>query len=155
MSRVHISLPAKSKLFRMPVPVITHTFRPSVTGDGDDMFCFCSRRLPALRNCFQFAVPLVRSTLHRNRSLPCATLRKTCSPHTIAVDPDHAGSGSRHATFSLLLQRTGRLVSPLRPLAVGPRQFGQFSAYAGVAAVTISAAKAMRAYLKERSLESV
>ena len=24
----------------MPVPVITHTVVPSVTGDGDDMFCF-------------------------------------------------------------------------------------------------------------------
>jgi hypothetical protein len=37
-----ISFPAKSNDFRMPVPVITQTPRPSVTGEGDDMFCFIS-----------------------------------------------------------------------------------------------------------------
>ena len=47
MSRVHSSLPSKSKAFSTPVPVITHTLRPSVTGEGDDMFCFCMRRVAA------------------------------------------------------------------------------------------------------------
>ena len=42
MSRAHSSLPSKSNALRMPVPVIAQTARPSVTGDGVDMFCFCS-----------------------------------------------------------------------------------------------------------------
>ena len=40
-------LPAsKSKPLRMPVPVITKTLLPSVTGEGDDMFCFRIFTLP-------------------------------------------------------------------------------------------------------------
>src|SRR5436190_11221555 len=69
--------------------------------------------------------------LHRKRSLPCATLRKIRSPQTIALDPDHAGSGSRHAMFSVFDQCSGRLLSTLTPFADGPRQFGQWSARAG------------------------
>src|SRR5688500_6790876 len=51
-----------------------------------------------------------------------------CSPQMIAVDPDHSGSASRHAMFSVFHQRTGRLVSPLTLFAAGPRHAGQFSA---------------------------
>src|ERR1700681_299035 len=130
MSRVQSSLPSKSKPFKKPVPVITQTLRPSVTGEGEDMFCFCSRWLPPLRRRFQAGTPVVRSTDHRNRSLPSATFRKTRSSQTIAVDPDEAGSASLHAILSVFDQRTGRLVSPLVPLADGPRHAGQFSARA-------------------------
>jgi hypothetical protein len=42
MSRDHFSAPLKSNALRMPVPVITHTSVPSVTGDGVDMFCLRS-----------------------------------------------------------------------------------------------------------------
>jgi hypothetical protein len=42
MSRAHRSVPPMSNAFRMPVPVITQTERPSVTGDGVDMFCLRS-----------------------------------------------------------------------------------------------------------------
>ena len=35
MSRAQSSVPAKSKALSTPVPVITHTREPSVTGDGD------------------------------------------------------------------------------------------------------------------------
>src|ERR1700730_14296543 len=137
MSRVHSSLPSKSKDFRKPVPVITQTLRPSVTGEGEDMFCFCSRWLPPLRRRFQAGTPVARSTEHRNRSLLSESFRNTCSSQMIAVDPEDAGSASRHAIFSVFDQRTGRLVSPLTPLAEGPRQAGQFSARAtGAAHIT-------------------
>src|SRR5260221_13191260 len=111
MSRVQSSLPSISKPFRKPVPVITQTLRPSVTGEGEDMFCFCSRWLPLLRRRFQAGTPVERSTHHRNKWLPSATFRKTGSSETIAVDPDAAGRASRHASVSAFDPRTGRLVS--------------------------------------------
>ena len=59
MSRAQSSLPAKSNALRMPVPVITQTCVPSVTGDGDDMFCLRSWWLPPPSGRFQSTVPLV------------------------------------------------------------------------------------------------
>src|SRR5262245_58107903 len=108
MSRVHNSLPAKSNAFRIPVPVITQTALPSVTGEGDDMFCFSMRTLPPPRRCFQSGTPRARSTHHRYKSLFSATFRKMRSPHTIGVDPENAGNGSDQVMFSLFDQRTGR-----------------------------------------------
>src|SRR5882762_5536494 len=60
--------------------------------------------------------------------------RSTLFPHTIGVDPDHAGRSSFHVMFSVFDQRTGRFFSPLRPLADGPRHCGQFSADGAAAA---------------------
>ena len=100
MSRIQSSLPAKSNAFRMPVPVITHTLRPSVTGEGDDMFCFIMRVSPPPSSRFQSATPRLRSTAQRYMSRPSATLRKMWSPQTIGVEPDQAGSGSFQVMFS-------------------------------------------------------
>src|SRR5688500_1280858 len=120
MSRIQSSLPLKSNALRMPVPVITHTFVPSVTGDGVDMFCLRWRLSPSLRCCFQIGSPLLRSTAHRNRLPFSATLRKMRSPHTIGVDPDNSGIGSRQAIFSVVDHFTGRFVSGLMPFSDGP-----------------------------------
>src|SRR6185503_17902536 len=128
MLRDHSSLPSKSKAFSTPVPVMTHTVRPSVTGDGDDICCFIMRRLPPLSGRFQRTVPRDRSTAHNDRSLPSPTLRKTCSPQTIGVAPDRSGTASFQAMFSVVDQRTGRLFSPLMPFSSGPRHCGQCSA---------------------------
>ena len=87
----------------MPVPVITHTVVPSVTGDGVDMFCLRCRLSPSLRCRFQTGSPFLRSTAHRNRLPFSATFRKMRSPQTIGVDPDNAGIGSFHAMFSVVV----------------------------------------------------
>src|SRR4051812_25111449 len=117
-----------SNALRMPVPVITHTLRPSVTGDGDDMFCFIMRWSPPPSGRFHNATPRLRSTAHSCRSRPSETFRKIRSPHTTGVEPDQAGSASFHATFSFVDQRSGKFVSPLTPFKEGPRHCGQFSA---------------------------
>ena len=39
------------------MPVITQTVVPSVTGEGVDMFCFCSFMLPPPRGRFQIGSP--------------------------------------------------------------------------------------------------
>src|SRR5687767_4899137 len=128
MLRDQSSLPAKSNPLITPVPVITQTPAPSVTGDGVDMFCLRIRLLPPPSSRFQTTAPVARSTAQRNISLPADTLRKMRSPQTIGVDADHAGIASFQAMFSVLLHLTGRLVSPLAPLSIGPRHCGQFSA---------------------------
>src|SRR5918992_819304 len=145
MSRAQRSLPAKSNALKIPVPVITHTCVPSVTGDGDDMFCLRTCLLPPPIGRLQSTLPLARSTHQRNTPGPSATLRKIRSAQTIGVEPDHAGSASVHATPSVLDQRTGRLVSELNPFRSGPRHCGQFSAVNGaVAYAAIVAARRKR-----------
>src|SRR5688572_2042087 len=102
MSRVHFSLPAKSNDLMMPVPVITHTVRPSVTGDGVDMFCFRPALLPGPSGLFQLTACLLRSTAHSSSSplnSPVAIFRKTVSPQMIGVEPVREGVGSFHAMF--------------------------------------------------------
>ena len=137
MSRAQSSLPSKSNPFRIPVPVMTQTCVPSVTGDGVDMFCLRSWWLPPPSGRCHSTVPLSRSTHQRcsvtaSRDLrSSATLRKIRLPQTIGVDPDHAGIASFHATFSVCDHLTGRLRSPLTPFLDGPRHCGQFSATAG------------------------
>src|SRR5215212_3279302 len=144
MSRAHFSVPLKSNALRTPVPVITQTSVPSVTGEGVDMFCLRSWWLPEPSGRFHSTVPLARSTHQRYRLSPLrtfrssATFRKTRSPQTIGVEPDQAGSCSFQATFSDADHFTGRLRSPLTPLSDGPRHCGQFSAE-GRAAVIESA----------------
>src|SRR5215471_5794582 len=134
MSRAHSSPPAKSNALRMPVPVITHTDLPSVTGDGDDMFCFRSLWLPPPRGRCHTIAPVLRLTDHRcsvTASFTCsssATLRKMRSPQMTGVEPENDGIASFHATFSVGDHFTGRFLSSLTPLRVGPRQFGQSGA---------------------------
>src|SRR4030095_6802844 len=117
MSRLHFSVPLKSNALRMPVPVITHTCVPSVTGDGDDMFCFCSWWWPGPIGRFHSTAPFVRSMHHRCRLSPLrtlrssATFRKMRSPQTIGVEPDHAGSCSFQLTFSVADHLTGKVRS--------------------------------------------
>ena len=127
----------------MPVPVITQTRSPSVTGDGDDRFCLRRRRLPALRCRFQSTSPVLRSMHQSSRlSSSTATLRKIRSFQTIGVEPDRRGTASFQATLRSVSHSSGRSVSALTPSAVGPRQWGQFPAAAGpaVRALPISAA---------------
>src|SRR5262245_53122522 len=121
MSRTHKVLPSKSNALRMPVPVITHTCLPSVTGEGVDMFCLRILVLPAPSGCFHRTVPRTRSTHHRNRFDLSATFRNTRSFQTIGVEPDQSGMASFHAMFSVVDQRSGRPVSPLTPFNEGPR----------------------------------
>src|SRR5262245_13959469 len=142
MSRDQISVPAKSKDFRMPTPVISHTREPSVTGDGEDMFCLRSMWLPPPIGVFHGMVGLVRS-IAQSSSDPeresVATLRKIRSPQMIGVDPLYAGSGSFQATFWVALHVVGRPVSADTPFSVGPRQFGQLSAAKMVVVAAIKA----------------
>ena len=90
MSRDQISLPAKSNAFSTPTPVMIQTRLPSVTGDGDDMFCLRSMWLPPAIGRFHATVGLVRS-IAQSSSAPelesVATLRKMRSPQMIGVDP--------------------------------------------------------------------
>src|SRR6185436_364600 len=131
MSRDQTSVPAKSNDFRMPTPVMTQTRAPSVTGDGDDMFCLRCMLLPPAIGRFHTTFCFVRSMAQSSR-LPelvlVATLRKIRSPQMMGVDPLKAGSGSFQATFSVALHVAGSPVSVLTPFNVGPRQFGQLSA---------------------------
>src|SRR5688500_4772807 len=130
MSRDHTGLPVKSNALRMPVPVITKTVLPSVTGEGDDILCLRILTLPEPSNCFQSIDPFVRSTHQRYRSSPSATLRKTRSFQMIGVEPLQPGIANFHATFSSVDHLTGRFFSALTPLRLGPRHCGQFSALA-------------------------
>src|SRR5258705_2451940 len=160
MSRLHCSVPLKSNALRIPVPVITHTCVPSVTGDGVDMFCFISLWLPGPSGRFHRTVPFARSTDQRDRLLPSrtfrssATLRKIRLPHTIGVEPDHAGSGSFQLTFSVVDHLTGRFFSLLKPFKDGPRHCGQFSAE-GTAAAATSAARTIKLRRHEVPKEKV
>src|SRR5215207_5224576 len=127
MSRAHNSRPSKSKPLSTPVPVITHTPLPSVTGDGEDMLCLRIRVFPPPSLRFHTTAPFDLSTHHRLRSSPSATLRKTRSPHTIGVEPLRSGIASFQATFSAALHLSGRPRSALTPFRSGPRHCGQFA----------------------------
>src|SRR3712207_2551187 len=122
MSRAHFSLPAKSNALMMPVPVITHTVRPSVTGEGEDMFCLRPALLPEPSGFFHTTACLLRSTAHNSRSpvnSAVATFRKMVSPQTIGVEPVRDGVGSFHATFVVGDQVRTRPTSLLVPFSAG------------------------------------
>src|SRR4029079_14178659 len=114
MSRAHSSAPEKSNAFRMPVPVITQTDVPSVTGEGDDMFCLRSWWLPPPSGRRHRIAPVVRFTDHRCSVMDSldrrssATLRKIRSPQMTGVEPENDGIASFHATFSVGDHFTGR-----------------------------------------------
>src|SRR5262245_47770533 len=129
MSRIHSSVPLKSKARRKPVPVMTQTIVPSVTGDGDDMFCLRCLLLPVLSGRFHSTSPLTRLTAQSDRWLPSAsaTFRKIVSPQMTGVAPLHCGSWSFQAMFSVGLHLTGRFFSGLTPSPAGPRHAGQLA----------------------------
>src|ERR1700682_6007776 len=112
----------------MPVPVITNTLFPSVTGEGEDIFCLRILTLPSPKCFFQITAPCLRSRRHRNNELPSATLRKIASSQMIGVAPLQLGIGAFHVTFSVVVQWVGKFFSLLTPFKVGPRHWGQFSA---------------------------
>jgi hypothetical protein len=69
---------------------MTHTWRPSVTGEGDDMFCFCAMWFESARRRFHATERVVRSTAQSSSApvlAPVATLRKIVLPQTMGVDP--------------------------------------------------------------------
>src|SRR5215207_7724735 len=127
MSRAHSSRPSKSKPLSTPVPVITHTPRPSVTGEGDDMLCLRILALPPPSARFHSTAPFDLSTHQRLRASPSATLRKRRSPHTMGVEPLRSGIASFQATFSAAVHLSGRSRSSLTPFRFGPRHCGQFA----------------------------
>src|SRR6266851_4325784 len=101
----------------MPVPVITKTLLPSVTGEGEDMFCLRITMFPPPSSFFQRTAPFLLSTAQRYRSLRLASaiLRKTVSPQIIGVAPLRSGRASFQAMLSEGDQRTGRFFSALVP----------------------------------------
>src|SRR5829696_6163612 len=140
MSRDHSSRPSKSNPLSTPVPVITHTARPSVTGEGLDMFCLRILVLPPPSSRFHTTAPFERSTHQRPSLSPSATLRKRRSPHTMGVEPLRSGIASFHVTFSAAVHFTGKLRSALTPFRSGPRHCGQLAS-AGAAGAASSAAR--------------
>src|SRR5688500_7310354 len=130
MSRDHFSLPAKSNAFMTPTPVITHTVRPSVTGDGDDMFCLRPDLLPPAMGFFHRTCCVLRSTAQSSSSpvkSAVATFRNTWSPQMMGVEPVREGIGSFQAICSVGDHARGRPRSALTPLSAGPRHCGQLS----------------------------
>src|SRR5215213_8502637 len=127
MSRAHSSRPSKSKPLSTPVPVITQTLLPSVTGEGLDMLCLRILVLPPPSSRFHSAAPFERSTHQRPSLSPSATLRKRRSPHTMGVEPLRSGIASFQVTFSAAVHLSGRLRSALTPFRSGPRHCGQFA----------------------------
>jgi hypothetical protein len=69
---------------------MTHTWRPSVTGEGDDMFCFCAMWFESASRRFHATDCVVRSMAQSSSTpvlAPVATLRNTVSPQTMGVEP--------------------------------------------------------------------
>ena len=118
---------------------MTQTVRPSVTGDGEDIFCLRSMWLPPAMAPFHSTLPVFRSSDHSSSS-PVAsavpTFRKMVSPQIIGVEPLRPGIGSFHVMFSVVLHLMGRPFSLLTPFSDGPRHCGQFSADNVTAAAT-------------------
>ena len=131
MSRVQSSLPAKSKAFRTPVPVMTQTSLPSVTGDGDDMFCLLPMRLPPESGRFQITACLLRSTA-QNSMFPVARCGRDVQEHEIVPDDRRRSAERRKRQLpgDVLRRapRCGRPVSVLTPSSDGPRHCGTMMA---------------------------
>src|SRR5688500_4266090 len=141
MSRDHFSLPEKSNAFMTPTPVITQTVRPSVTGDGDDMFCLRPDLLPPAIGFFHRTLCVLRSTAQSSSSpvkSAVATFRNTRSPQMMGVEPVRDGMGSFQAMFVSGVHVRGRPRSALTPLSPGPRHCGQLSAETAALAATES-----------------
>src|SRR5262245_1092710 len=57
-------------------------------------------------------------------------------PQAIGVELPRSGNGTRQATFSFVLQRSGRFFSAATPLPPGPRHPGQFAPGTGEVSAT-------------------
>src|SRR5215468_1867064 len=112
---------------------MTKTFVPSVTGDGDDMFCLRILTLPLPSCFFQTTSPFLRSTHQRKRLSPSATFRKIRLRQMIGVEPLQLGRANFQTIFSSVDHFAGRFFSALQPFKLGPRHCGQFSAWATAA----------------------
>src|SRR5665213_3292908 len=127
--RAHSGCPEKSNAARSPVPNMTQTVLPSVTGDGEAMLLRPATRLPTATCFCQLIFPVCRSRQKSSRfSSSSGLVTKTESSQMIGVAWPVPGSGVDQRTFSVLLQVEGRLVSVVEPLRKGPRHCGQFSA---------------------------
>ncbi len=90
MLRDQSSLPEKSKALNAPTPVITQTVRPSVTGDGVDMFCLRSMWFSSASGRFHSTVCFARSMAQSSRPpvlAAVAMFRKIVLPQMIGVEP--------------------------------------------------------------------
>src|SRR5829696_25942 len=92
------------------------------------MLCLFSFTLPLPNGFFQRTSPFSLSTHQRDKLSPSATFRKIRSRQMIGVDPLTPGITTFQTTFSSVVHLTGRFFSLLRPLRLGPRHCGQFSA---------------------------
>src|SRR5688572_21197651 len=110
------------------LPLMAHTCVPSVTGDGDDMLCLRSKRLPPPSVRFQRMAPFDRSTAHNMIVSPSATFRKMWPSQTIGVAALRLGMRSFQAMFVRVSHLRGRSFSLLTPFDCGPRHCGQLSA---------------------------
>ena len=120
MFRAHTSLPSKSNARNQPVPVMTHTCSPSVTGDGEDIFCFRSCLSLSLRKRFQITEPVWRSTRHNSTDKFSVPVEEAPAPPVRGAPPPprraasalrNAAGGDRRASFLLgndATQRIGR-----------------------------------------------
>ena len=120
MSRVQSSLPVEVERLEDAGAGHHPHVVPSVTGDGDDMFCLRSlmvaaaeRPLPQRRALRCDRPPRARE----RRSSAVATLRKMRSSQMIGVAPLRLGIGSFHAMFSAVDHFVGSPFSLLMPLA--------------------------------------
>ena len=111
------------------MPVITQTAVPSVTGEGDDMFCLRMSWSPPPSFCFQRTVAAVAVERPQVQAAGLGDVEEDVSPQTIGVAPLRIGSGVFQATFSVGDHFAGRPFSGLAPSSCGPRHCGQLSAY--------------------------
>jgi hypothetical protein len=107
------------------VPVITHTVRPSVTGEGDDMFCFIMRASPPPNSLPErhAAIAVDRPEIH---VAAIGHVEKMWSLQTTGVEPDHRATPvSRRRSPPTT---AGQVLLFAQPFSDGPRHWGQFSA---------------------------
>ena len=128
-----------------PVPVTAHTCRPSVTGDGEESFCFWRNWFPLSSVRSQRIFPSAFAMQSRSRSGPPGSrsafvspspsarsdldgeATNTRSPQITGLPPLQEGSGVFQTMFSVSLQVNGNPVASLTLFCVGPRHCGQCS----------------------------
>ena len=79
----------------------------------------------------------------------------TLSPQTIGVELPRSGKVTRQATFSFVLQRSGRFFSLATPLPPGPRKPGQLAPHAEVINAHQSQATAQGAFMGTLTINRV
>src|SRR5438105_774404 len=137
-----------------PVPVTTQTCLPSVTGEGEELFCLLKSWFPSSSSRAQSCFPSLRERQIRSSFGPPGSrpppypprrrglesgaaadgapasvgeVTKTWSPQMMGVPALHEGSGAFQMMFSVRLHVVGRLVARLILFPFRPRHCGQFS----------------------------